>query len=100
MPQRERQEWEAARAGLEAAKAEAEERAASLRSGTEAMVASLEAASEGRGHRNLAAIVQQQLTDWRQRVAGSGGEPEAAVGEGGAPPATDGSGSGSKGIMI
>ncbi|PRW20447.1 hypothetical protein C2E21_9012 [Chlorella sorokiniana] len=99
--ERERQEWEAARSELEAAKAAAEERASSLLSGTEALVASLEAASEGRGQRNLAAIVQQQLADWRQRVAGSGSSGPAAAneGEGGVPPEAGSGGSGGK-IMI
>lgn len=99
MPQRERQEWEAARSELEAAKTAAEERATALLSGTEAMVASLEAAAEGRGQRNLATIVQQQLADWRQRVAGSSSKPDAVAGEGGAPPPASSGGSGGK-IMI
>lgn len=63
------------------------------------MVASLEAAAEGRGQRNLAAIVQQQLADWRQRVAASSSKPDAVAGEGSAPPPASSGGSGGK-IMI
>ena len=59
-----------------------------------------EAAAEGKGHRNLPAIVRQQLDEWRQRVGRGGGAPEAVAAGADAPPAaSSGSGGGSR-IMI
>lgn len=92
-----REEWEAAQRKLEAEKAAAEEQAAALLSSTQALVAGLEAAAEARS-RNLSQIVQQQLEDWRQRVAGAQAAPPPADA---APAAGGGDGSGPKsGIMI
>ncbi|KAL4422658.1 hypothetical protein ABPG75_008855 [Micractinium tetrahymenae] len=71
----------------------AEGRAAAMRSSTEQLVAALEEAAEGRGRKDLPALVRQQLADWRARASGAApgaATPQAAASEGGG----DGSSSG------
>ena len=84
-----------------------EQRARALAAGSEALVAGLEAATEGHGRKDLHDLVRQQLADWRARVgsasaAFAAGPPptgEDAQSGGGGGEAGSGGAGGSK-IMI